>query len=147
MIPTAYLSSTELDEAVANLENEYPESVEVFMNEAGWSTVISAVKISDGGDDPANKSNVALFGGVYSSQPVGRELLLRLARHLAEGQKRGDGRVTSLLNRANVFILPAVDARGFEPGREGKCQGDIESEVRRGEGCEGGRKAGGACSS
>ena len=32
------------------------------------------------------KPKVALFGGLHGSQPVGRELLWRLAQHLGEGR-------------------------------------------------------------
>ncbi len=97
------------------------------MNEAEWSTAISAVRISTDDDeerseDADGKVTLALFGGAYASQPAGRELLLRLARHLAEGVKRGDGEVAALLKRCRVFILPAVDAAGFDPRQEGRCE-------------------------
>ncbi len=97
------------------------------MNEAEWSTAISAVRIStdddeESSEDDDGKVTLALFGGAYASQPAGRELLLRLARHLAEGVKRGDGEVAALLKRCRVFILPAVDAAGFDPRQEGRCE-------------------------
>ena len=75
-----YLSNTELEAAMANLENEYPGFAEVFLNEADWSSVVPAIKLSSGDMADDNRANVALFGGVYGSQPLGREILLRLAR-------------------------------------------------------------------
>jgi hypothetical protein len=57
---------------------------------------------------------VAFFGGVYGSQPVGRELVLRLARHVAEGAKRNDVTVNRLLDRINIYFLPRIDSDGFE---------------------------------
>ena len=46
----------------------------VYLNEADWSSVIPAVKFGteeEEGEDEAAKANVAIFGGVYGSQPVG----------------------------------------------------------------------------
>ena len=58
--------------------------------------------------------NVALFGGVYGSQPVGREMVMRLARHIAEGAKRNDVTVSKLLSKINIYFMPKVDGDGFE---------------------------------
>jgi hypothetical protein len=57
---------------------------------------------------------VAFFGGVYGSQPVGREMVMRLARHVAEGTKRNDVTLNRLLDRLNIYFLPRVDGQGFE---------------------------------
>ena len=45
----------------------------MYLNEADWSSVIPAVRFGteDDGDDGAAKTNIALFGGAYGSQPVG----------------------------------------------------------------------------
>jgi len=58
---------------------------------------------------------------LYGSQPVGREVLIRLARHLGEGFKREDNIVTMILTRADIYILPAVDMGGFDVASEGTC--------------------------
>ena len=66
---------------MANLENEYPGFAEVFLNEADWSSVVPAVRLSSGERQDDDRANVALFGGAYASQPLGREMLIRLARY------------------------------------------------------------------
>ena len=43
-----------------------------------------------------------------------------IARHLGEGYKRDDVSVLRLMDRVNVFILPMVDADGFDPSSAGK---------------------------
>jgi len=58
--------------------------------------------------------NVAFFGGVYGSQPVGREMVMRLARHVAEGAKRNDVTISRLLDKLNIYFLPTIDRDGFE---------------------------------
>ncbi len=127
----SYLSATQLDAELADLENRYPDNAEVFMNEADWSTVVSAVKISGGGDDNvSDKAVVAFFGGVYASQPAGREILLRFARHLLEGIRRGDSEVTTITDKVDIFVLPAVDQAGFDQSKEGRCDlGSMRSEA------------------
>ena len=77
-----YLANSRLEEAMANLENEYPGFAEVFLNEADWSSVVPAVRLSSGDRQDDDRANVALFGGAYASQPLGREMLLRLARYV-----------------------------------------------------------------
>ena len=54
--------------------------MEVFLNEADWSSVVPAIKLSSGDRQDDDRVSVALFGGAYASQPLGREMLLRLAR-------------------------------------------------------------------
>ena len=61
--------------------------------------------------------NVAFFGGVFGSQPVGREVVIRFARHLAEGGKRTDVTINRLLDRLNVYLLPNIDGEGFSQVR------------------------------
>lgn len=62
---------------------------------------------------------VMVVGGLYGSQPVGRELVLRLARHLAAGWGKKDREMQKLLQNSRIFLVPAVDVEGFnkaEPG-------------------------------
>jgi len=119
-----YLTNDQMKEAMANLENEYPDLVEAHMNEAEWSQEVPALQLSSSGEsDAAQKINVLLIGGIYGSQPVGREMLIRLARHLARGHKVGDARIRALFDRANVFVMPMIDQRmyEFEQDQVGKC--------------------------
>ena len=88
----SYLSNDEIKEAIGQLENDFPGVAEAHMNEASWSTAVPAVSFKteeqNGGGGLKKKLNVALIGGLYGSQPVGRELLIRLARHLGKGKKQ-----------------------------------------------------------
>ncbi len=124
-----YMTNSEVESHLANLENDYPKLATVFLNEADWSSVVPALLLSDEDlhkyDPPLDKTKVALFGGLYGNQPIGREMLLRLARHLGEGHKRSDSRILNLFRQCDVYILPMVDLAGFTDGNEGKC--DYES--------------------
>lgn len=126
-----YLTNSRLEESIANMENDFYETVEVFMNEAEWSSVISVLVIKDKSTDDKDedKVNVALFGGVYGSQPVGRELLIRLARHLGTGYKQDDSSIKSLLSKMNVYIIPMVDTSGFDNYKMGTCEYASDSDI------------------
>ena len=85
----SYLSNDEIKEAIGQLENDFPGVAEAHMNEASWSTAVPAVSFKTEEQNGLRKKlNVALIGGLYGSQPVGRELLIRLARHLGKGKKQ-----------------------------------------------------------
>lgn len=62
---------------------------------------------------------MVLFGGLFGAQAVGREVLIRLARHLSHGWRTQDKRVMTLLSRTEIYIAPAVDKEGFERVKEG----------------------------
>lgn len=64
---------------------------------------------------------VMVIGGLYGSQPVGRELVLRLARHLASGWAKKNREIQKLLQNTKIFLVPVVDPEGFdkaEPGND-----------------------------
>ena len=67
------------------------------------------------------KINLAIFGSVYGAQPVGRELLIRLARHLCHGYANHDAKSRQLLDNANLYLFPMVDYDFFDPSNEGDC--------------------------
>lgn len=62
---------------------------------------------------------VMVVGGLYGSQPVGRELVLRLARHLASGWAKKDREIQKLLQNTKIFLVPAVDTDGFDRAESG----------------------------
>jgi len=119
-----YKSNGELKAAMVDLENEFPNVVEALINDADWSQAIPGLRLSSDSNSTLLYPKVAvlLVGGLYGSQPLGRELLLKLARHLAVGSKRFDNLATELLTRADVYILPAVDLEGFEKATAGECR-------------------------
>ena len=116
-----YMSNDEVKSFLASLENSYNNIAEAMINDADWSTVIPAVKFGAEPSPGVPKVGILVVGGLYGSQPVGREILVRLARHLGEGYKTGDNVVSLLLARADIYIMPAVDMEAFEKAKEGVC--------------------------
>ena len=118
-----YLNNDEMRSAMAELENSYPDLVEVLMNEAQWNTEVPAIflrKEDKAAIDDDGKINIALFGSIYGSQPLGREMLIRLARHLCEGYKQADSSIRRLLDSVNLYIFPMIDFEFFDPSNDGK---------------------------
>lgn len=61
-----------------------------------------------------------VLGGLYGSQAAGRELAMRLARHLATGHQLADPRVKAILSGVEVIIVPALDREAFQTQKPGK---------------------------
>lgn len=50
-----------------------------------------------------------MVGGLFASQPAGREILLRLATHILKGNNIGDPPIQRLLDNAILHFIPSVD--------------------------------------
>lgn len=61
------------------------------------------------GSPTESKLHIAVVGGLYSTEPAGRELALRIARHLYSGFKMNDGNIKYLMKEAVIHIVPVVD--------------------------------------
>ena len=122
-IEPKYLSNSEINRALAALESEAPEAVEFLANDNDWSMKVHALRIADPKAAAGRLSRVVVFGGLYGSQTAGREIALRLARHLTTGFKVADERVKNILSSVDVVIVPAVDQQGFEAVQPGNHLG------------------------
>lgn len=131
-LEATYLTNDQLKAAMADLENLYPDLVEVKMNEAQWNTHVPAILMHSGSErENDEKINIGLFGSVYGSQPLGRELLIRLARHLAKGHQKADASIIGLLANANIYLFPMVDYEFFDVINEGDCSYNLDESMNR----------------
>lgn len=60
-----------------------------------------------------NKYHIGLMGGLFASQPMGREILLRLATHILMGNQIGDPPIQRILNNSVLHFVPGIDP-GFD---------------------------------
>merc|ERR550519_1900869 len=57
---------------------------------------------------------------MHGNEVVGRQLLIYLAQYLANNYGK-DRRITRLLNRTEIFLLPSLNPDGFARSQEGQC--------------------------
>nr|CAD7426108.1 unnamed protein product [Timema monikensis] len=58
------------------------------------------------GSPEEKKMKIGFFGGLFASHPVGRELLLRFARHLVIGYTKKDRDIMQILKTFVIHIVP-----------------------------------------
>ncbi|CAG2063284.1 unnamed protein product, partial [Timema podura] len=66
------------------------------------------------GSPEEKKMKIGFFGGIFATQPVGRELLLRFARHLVIGYTKKDRDIMQILKNFVIHIVPGIDS-SFSP--------------------------------
>uniref|UniRef100_A0A8C4R1J0 Carboxypeptidase Z n=1 Tax=Eptatretus burgeri TaxID=7764 RepID=A0A8C4R1J0_EPTBU len=62
----------------------------------------------------ALEPEVRLVANIHGNEVLGRELLVTLAQHLCAMHRRGDSRVSSLLERTRVHIVPSLNPDGYQ---------------------------------
>ncbi|KAG8239373.1 hypothetical protein J437_LFUL018715 [Ladona fulva] len=123
----SYLSDSRISSIFADLENTVPYVAEFQVGDNLITQTLHTLKITnEAGAPEETKFQVLLLGGLYGSQPAGREMLVRLARHLLAGYKRNDPNVTDLLKNAVIHIIPVVDSSfGGVPENRSVCHQPI----------------------
>ncbi|KAJ4445265.1 hypothetical protein ANN_07066, partial [Periplaneta americana] len=105
-----YLTNNELVEAMAEIEKLNPLVAELKASNNMVAVPIPSLKLThEVGGPEENKFHVALMGGLFASQPIGRELLIRLARHLVTAYSRKNPSAINILSKAVIHILPGID--------------------------------------
>ncbi|CAK9804732.1 Carboxypeptidase D [Anthophora plagiata] len=113
-LQNAYLRNSELSARFSQLENHQPNTAEFLAGESLTSMAIHSLKITHNvGAPEENKFHIGLIGGLFASQPIGREILLRLATHILMGNQIGDPPVERILNNTVLHFVPGVDP-GFD---------------------------------
>ncbi|XP_034196331.2 carboxypeptidase D svr isoform X1 [Osmia lignaria lignaria] len=113
-LQNVYLKNAELSARLSQLESHQPNVAEFQAGESLVSMAIHSLKITHNmGGPEENKFHIGLIGGLFASQPVGREMLLRLATHILMGNQIGDPPIQRILNNSVLHFIPGVDP-GFD---------------------------------
>ncbi|XP_012216053.2 carboxypeptidase D-like [Linepithema humile] len=129
-LQNGYLKNSDLSARFNQLEKHQPDIAEFLPNDSVINSALHSLKITHNmGSPDENKFRIALVGGLFASQPVGREILLRLATHILMGSQIGDPPIQRMLDNAILHIIPAVDP-GFDNIKENKdCNPVMKNEV------------------
>jgi len=68
------------------------------------------------------KPMVRFVGNMHGNEPVGREVLLHLSRHLLQGYD-ADKRIRKIIDETDISILPSLNPDGFDRATKGSCSG------------------------
>ncbi|PAV55980.1 hypothetical protein WR25_14349 [Diploscapter pachys] len=66
------------------------------------------------GEHVSMKPELKYVGNMHGNEPVGRELLLRLAESLCDGVVNKDKEIIQLINSTSIHLLPSMNPDGFE---------------------------------
>ncbi|KAG7204671.1 hypothetical protein KM043_005086 [Ampulex compressa] len=129
-LQNGYLKNAELNARFSQLENHQPDVAEFKAGDSLVSMAIHSLKIThDMGAPEENKFHIALVGGLFASQPVGREVLLRLATHILMGNQIGNPPIKRVLDNAVLHFLPGIDP-GFDDIRNIEdCNPVVKDEI------------------
>lgn len=56
-----------------------------------------------------NKFHIAVMANLYATQPIGREVLVYLMRHLLVGHGYNDPVIMDILKNAVIHVIPVID--------------------------------------
>lgn len=71
------------------------------------------------------KPGFKFVGNVHGDEALSRQMLVYLVEYLLTGYGV-DPRITDLVNRTDIYIMPSMNPDGFERAQEGECQGKAE---------------------
>lgn len=129
-LQNGYLKNSDLSARFSQLENHQPDIAEFIAGDSLISMAIHSLKITHNmGSPDENKFHIALVGGLFASQPAGREILLRLATHILMGNKIGNPPIQRILDNALLHFIPGIDP-AFDNIEESKdCNPTVRNEV------------------
>ncbi|XP_065337863.1 carboxypeptidase D-like [Cloeon dipterum] len=106
MSPTfSYMRNVEIEGVLFNLERLFEtfNEFEKIENEYNVITVGTEARV------PSEKMNILLIGGLQPDEPIGREILVRFARHLTIGAQKSNPAIMNLLSKASFIIVPGAN--------------------------------------
>eukprot|EP00735_Rhodelphis_limneticus_P006523 TRINITY_DN1893_c0_g1::TRINITY_DN1893_c0_g1_i1::g.14085::m.14085 TRINITY_DN1893_c0_g1::TRINITY_DN1893_c0_g1_i1::g.14085 ORF type:complete len:462 (+),score=115.67,sp/P83852/CBPD_LOPSP/42.01/6e-92,Peptidase_M14/PF00246.19/1e-67,AstE_AspA/PF04952.9/5.8e-09,CarboxypepD_reg/PF13620.1/2.8e+03,CarboxypepD_reg/PF13620.1/1.8e-07,DUF4480/PF13715.1/0.00028,DUF2817/PF10994.3/0.00066,PEGA/PF08308.6/0.072 TRINITY_DN1893_c0_g1_i1:33-1388(+) len=122
--PEGYMRYDELVGYLQNITKAHPTIARLFsIGKTHQGRDLWVMELSDNvGNREALEPEFLYVGNMHGDEIVGREMLLRLIKKLAEGYGVNE-RVTRALDNTRVFILPSMNPDGFEVGTRSNARG------------------------
>ncbi|XP_011256547.2 carboxypeptidase D [Camponotus floridanus] len=129
-LQSGYLTNSDLSARFSQLENHQPNVAEFIAGDSLISMAIHSLKITHNmGSPDENKFHIALVGGLFASQPAGREILLRLATHILMGNRIEDPPIQRILDNALLHFIPGIDPAFDNIEQSKNCNPVVRNEV------------------
>ncbi|XP_059048175.1 carboxypeptidase D isoform X2 [Achroia grisella] len=110
VINTRYHTPLELYEMLSELENKYPDIAEFRSGDSLTTATFHQLKMTDQvGSPEETKFHVAIVSSFYGSQPLGQEMVLNFARHVATAYTIGEPIHQKLLQTTVLHFIPNLD--------------------------------------
>ncbi|XP_070205330.1 carboxypeptidase D-like [Littorina saxatilis] len=125
MAATKYMNNDDLQSTFTDLANKNPTISRLdssHMTRQGKTLVIYHLS-GTGLDHNDHRPHVLLMAGLNGDDPVGTEMLVRLARHLTTGYSVSQPDVKKILNSSHIHIIPQVNIEGLSSAMPGDCSG------------------------
>lgn len=109
VVRTKYHTDNELNEALHRLEQGNWKVANMEANENEVSMEYHSLKVtSELGAPEETKLHILIMSSVYDTEPIGRELVMNLARHVLQGYKQREPPVMKLLKNAVLHFVPVM---------------------------------------
>ncbi|CAG9791234.1 unnamed protein product [Diatraea saccharalis] len=110
IMSTRYHTRPQIYEALSELENKYPDIAEFRAGDSLATSVFHQLKLTEQvGSPEETKFHIALMGSFYGSQPLGNEMLVNFARHIATAYTIGEPVHKKLLQTTVLHFIPNMD--------------------------------------
>lgn len=110
VVNTRYHTPLELYAMLSDLENKYPDIAEFRSGDSLTTATFHQLKMTDQvGSPEENKFHIAIMSSFYGSQPLGQEMVLNFARHVATAYTIGEPIHQRLLQTTVLHFIPNLD--------------------------------------
>lgn len=122
-VTTSYTHYDELKRQFHSLEQRYPHLARVFsVGKSVEGRDLLVLEISENVHRrKLGEPMVKYVANMHGDEAVGRELLVILGQYLLDRYGKDD-RITRLVNRTDIYLMPSMNPDGFENSVEGKCE-------------------------
>lgn len=111
-----YLNFEETKSFLQHIADKYPSISNLYSigkSVQGRDLLVLEISTTSGSAD-LGVPNVKIVGNIHGNEPVGKEIILRLAKFLVEEYENGTTSVQKLLNTTRIHLLASGNPDGFE---------------------------------
>lgn len=110
VVRTKYHTNEELNKKMAELENSRFKIANLESGDNDVSMAFHSLKVTkEIGSPEETKLHILILSSLFNSSPLGREMVMNLARHVLEGYTGQEPSMVKLLENAVLHFVPIMD--------------------------------------